>query len=308
MGLVMLLPTRLVMASLRALSHCAYRVMRSRREAALRSVENTLGHPAHGKQARKIVRSSFELMALNFFDPLLADRAMRNGKQIEEMVSIEGAEHLEAAFASSRPLLLCSGHYGAWEMIVVYLAHRYTPIWVSARDLDNPLLQRGLLARRSRCARGSIPKTGGAVKLNSVMRKGEALGLLLDQNAGRKGVILPFLGLPSSHHTSAGWLGRLFNATVLPVYMLRVPGEFRFHLIVEKPIKVNHSLPNDEAELDVTRRLSRSLEEMVRKHPDQWLWMHDRWRHALRVLRLEETAEPAAEHVSVSTVQGTNGA
>jgi KDO2-lipid IV(A) lauroyltransferase len=308
MGTVMVLPTRVVTAGLVGLSRVAFWVLRSRRKAALRNVELTLGHAANGPEARAIIRSSFECMALNFVEPVLADRAMGRGARPEDLISVEGAEHLKAAFATGRPVLVCTGHHGAWEMISVYLARCYSPIWALARELDNPLLQSGLLARRLRFVRGSISKTGGAVKLAGVMRKGDGLGLLLDQNAGRKGVILPFLGVPASHHTTAGTLGRLFGAIPLPVYMLRVPGTLRFRMIVEPPIELDGSLSNDESELDVTRRLSQSLEAQVRAAPGQWLWIHDRWRHALRVIRRDGEDDPGSDHSGVPAAQGTNGA
>jgi KDO2-lipid IV(A) lauroyltransferase len=308
LAVVLVLPTRMVTSGLRGLSRFAFLVLRKRRDAALMNVERTLGHAKDSPEARRLVRASFQLMVLNFVEPLLADRAIRRGATIDDLVSVDGKEHLDAAFASDRPVLLCTGHFGSWEMMAVYLMHCYEPAWSLARDLNNPLLQRGLLARRMRHLRGNISKSEGGIKLARVMRRGEALGLLLDQNAGRKGVILPFLGLPSSHHTSAGTLGRLFGAISVPIYMVRVPGEFRFHLTVEAPIEVDRSLPDEEAEIDVTRRLSESLEEQVRKAPEQWLWIHDRWRHALRVLERDEQGETPTEHSGVPAAQGTNGA
>jgi len=308
LAVVLVLPIRMVTAGLHGLSRVAFLVSRKRRDAALENVERTIGLERRSPQAREIVRASFESMALNFVEPLLADRVMQRGKTIQDLVTVDGGEHLDAAFASGRPVLLCTGHFGSWEMMAVYLLHCYEPAWSLARDLNNPLLQRGLLARRMRHLRGNISKSEGGIKLARVMRRGEALGLLLDQNAGRKGVILPFLGLPSSHHVSAGTLGRLFNAIPLPIYMVRVPGKFRFHLTVEAPIEVDRSLPDEEMEIDVTRRLSQSLEVQVRKSPEQWLWIHDRWRHALRVLERDGEAVPATERSGVPAAQGTNGA
>lgn len=310
-GLAALLPPRVFLGLMRGLSRGARFIVRRRTRAASERIRTCLGLNPDDPRIDAIVRGAFETLALNAVEPMVFLRLLDKGRPPESfLASVEGREHLERAFAGGRPVLFCSGHIGSWELIPILLSRLYAPIWGVARPLGNPLLERYLADRRLRCVRGTVPKDGGGLKVARIMRAGEPLGMLLDQNAGSGGVILDFLGLPSSHHTVAGVMTQRFGALAVPIYLLREKRELRYRLVVEPPIEADPALPAEEAALDVTVRLSRSMESRVRAHPEQWLWLHDRWRHALRVLgRPASGGEgPRAEHTQVRVVQGTNGA
>lgn len=309
-GLARLAPASLLLALARGVSRLSRRAMPGRCQTASTRIRTCLGLERGDQKADAVLRGAFETLALNAVEPMVFERLLDAGRSPEEFVTVEGREHLEGALASGKPLLFCSGHFGAWELIPLFLARRYSPIWAMARPLNNPLLERYLAARRLRCVRGTVSKDGGGLKVARIMRDGESLGLLLDQNAGSKGTILDFMGLPSSHHLVVGMMAQRFEALAVPIYMLRERGTLRFRLIVEPPIAADPGLPAEQAQLDVVQRLSRSLEQQVRAHPEQWLWLHDRWRHALHVLGRQQQAPPgpAAGGTQVPVVQGTNGA
>jgi lauroyl/myristoyl acyltransferase len=110
---------------------------------------------------------------------------------------------------------------------------------------------------------------------------------------------------PASHHKVVGVLARRFGAPAVPVYLLREPGLLRFRMVIEPPIAADPALPPEDAERDVTARLSASLAAQVRAHPEQYLWLHDRWRHAERAVRLARREAGGDSRVPVA--QGTNG-
>jgi Kdo2-lipid IVA lauroyltransferase/acyltransferase len=305
MRVVQWLPTRLVLGGTRALALVARVLLVGRRRRTQTLVAQRLGADGEGERGKRIVAGAFRSLALNAVEPLLVERELRRGVPHDALVIVEGAEHLRAALAAGRGALLCGAHLGAWELTPLLLSKSFAPVWVVARQLDNPRLERRLAAHRGRFTRGSVAKDGGASQLVRILRSGEAIGMLLDQNAGRGGLIMDFLGAPSSHHKVAGVLARRFRAPALPVYLLREPGNLRFRLIVEAPIEADPALPPDEAERDVTARLSASLAARVRAHPEQYLWLHDRWRHAQRAVRLARDA--AAGDSRLAVAQGTNG-
>jgi KDO2-lipid IV(A) lauroyltransferase len=301
-----LLPGRLVLAAARALAWMLFRLARRRtRHTALR-VARCLDLDAEDPRVMQVVAGSWRTLLLNIFEPPLVERALEREGALQRHLVVEGAEHLEQALQSGRGVLVCTAHFGAWESIAIFSAHRFTALWAMARQLDNPLLERFLLERRLRCTRGSIPKEGGGLKLARVMKAGEPLGLLLDQNAGQQGVILDFLGVPSSHHKAAGVMSRRFGALAVPVYLLREPGHLRYRMVVEPPVTADPDLGEEQAVVEVTRRISRSLEARVRAHPEQWLWLHDRWRHALHVLSVSGGAGGPGDVTAATAVQGTN--
>lgn len=297
-GLVEALPEVFARRLLTGFAGFSWRLARRRRGIAVDRVQRALGLSQADARAQQIVRRSFDGLLLNVFEQAFVRGRLLRGERPEDIIAVDGAEHMRAALADQRGVLLCSGHLGAWELIPLIMATLFEPPWMLARELNNPRLQRALMARRLLYARGIIPKTGGGLKLARLLRAGESVVLLLDQNAGSHGEILPFMGMPSSHHNVAGVMAQRYGALAVPYYILREERGRRFRFIVEPAIAADPALPPDQAALDVTRSLSASLEAMVRQYPEQWLWLHDRWRHALHV------SQPPTQ---VPVVQGTNG-
>lgn len=290
------------------LSWAAYGLAVRRRRHTLRLVRERLGLPDGSPEARRIVRGAFDTLLLNAIEPLLIERELARGRDIREFVTVEGGEHLVAAHAAGRGVIAVTGHFGSWEAFVIVMKLLFQPVWVVTRHVENPLLERDIVARRLRWVAGRLPKEGSALRMARVLRSGGTLGLLLDQNAGRQGLVLDFLGAPASHHTVAGVLAQRCGAAVVPVYLVREPGRLHFRMLVEPAIEAAPGLDEAAAVREVTGRLSASLERQVRAHPEQWLWLHDRWRHA-RVAgrRAEQDAAPAAGGTGVPVAQGTNG-
>jgi lauroyl/myristoyl acyltransferase len=305
MAAVQRLPASFVLAGMRALAGAARVALPGRARHARELVLQRLGPGTTPAAADRIVAGAFRTLALNAVETLLVERALRRGAALDAFVSVHGGEHLRAALAAGRGALLCSAHLGAWELTPLLLARLFEPPWVVARKLDNARLERRLLAHRGRYTRGSVSKDGGAPQLVRILRAGQSIGMLIDQNAGRGGLVMDFLGAPASHHKVAGVLARRFRAPALPVYLLREPGSLRFRLLIEAPVEADPALSAEDAERDVTARLSASLAAQVRAHPKQYLWLHDRWRHAGRAERLARRA--AAGDSRVRVAQGTNG-
>ena len=302
------LPAPILVLGMTALSRAAYWLGFRRRRHTVRLIEARLGLARGSPEARRVARGAFDTLLLNAIEPTLLERQLRRGRDIQEFVTVEGGEHLHAAQASGRGVLLVTAHFGAWEALAIVLHLLFRPVWVITRHLNNPLLERELVERRLKWVAGRLPKEGSGLRLARILLQGETAGLLLDQNAGQQGAILPFLGAPASQHTVAGTLARRVGAVVVPVYLVRLPGRLRFHMLVEPALQVDQTLPEEQAVLQVTRLLSESLERQVRARPDQWMWLHDRWRHAERVLRhTAGTADAAAGRTQVATAEGTNG-
>lgn len=313
LGLLRLLPGRWCLALLRGVGALAHRVNRARREHAVQCVVRALGKsPA---EADAIVRACTQSMAMSLIEPELFARAVeRDG--LDAHVVIDGAEHLDAALEAGRGVLLATAHFGAWECFGTVLCERFKPVWAVARPIDNPLLDAWVRESRGRTSAGTVDKGGGGLKMARLLRDGEIVFALLDQNAGTAGVVMDFLGVPSSHHRVAGAMACRFGAAVIPAYLRREPGHLRYRLVIEPPVEPKPELEGEAAQLDVIRRVSDSLERQVRELPGQWLWLHDRWKRALREMRRaarreREAAAAGAEAVDSGSIEaalaeGTN--
>jgi len=276
------LPASWLLAATQPLTSLALLLGRRRRRATEALLAARLGVPARSAESRRIVRGAFRNMLLNLVEPVLLERELARGRSLSDFVSVQGGEHLQAALASGRGVIVSTGHIGAWEGLAIVLHQLGKPAWIVTRTSKNARIDALLLRRRLAWARGRLPKKGSALRMARLLRAGEWFGLALDQDAGRQGLPLEFLGATASHHPVAGFMAVHARSLALPVCLLREPGRLRFRLVVEPAIEPDPALGGSLAQVDVTRRLSRALEHRVREHPEQWLWLHDRWRGARR--------------------------
>jgi KDO2-lipid IV(A) lauroyltransferase len=305
LGPLLLLPPRLAMAGLAGLGDLLFFCLRGRRAHARRRVRQTLG--LDEREADRVVRGAFRMLTTNVLEAGRVVRALKH-RPVEDLVTIEGAEHMRDAIDAGHGVLLTTAHLGCWEAMAPILGEVFQPVWAVARPLDNPMLESLALKLRGQVLAGTVEKEGSALKMARLVRKGEVVGLLLDQNAGSSGVMLPFLGLPSKQHRAAGVLGARFGATVVPAYMLREPTGWRYRLVIEPPVVVPDGMKGEEAEREMILAVSRSLERRVREHPEQWNWLHDRWHSAEVTLFLErQRREEAESKPTPATAESTNG-
>jgi KDO2-lipid IV(A) lauroyltransferase len=218
---------------------------------------------------------------------------------MEQRVEIEGREHWEAARATGKGILLCSGHIGGWILTTPMMGVFFDPIHVVLRPPSNPLVT-NFLAQfdRELGIKSWVDRRHAAREIIELLRSGEVLLVLLDQRPRAKvqSAMIDFLGRPTAHDLVAGRLAVRTGAVALPYYVLRQGPTGSYRIVFEAPMEVRSDLDPRAAELDLTRRLSESLGEQVRRHPEQWNWLHDRWAK-LRGKRPSGT--------TVTTAQGT---
>ncbi|MFL6194384.1 MAG: lysophospholipid acyltransferase family protein [Thermoanaerobaculia bacterium] len=192
---------------------------------------------------------------------------------IHSIVEVRGWEEVERARRTERPILILTGHCGNWELLAAAINCRGLGMAVVARPLDEPEQQEMLAGLRRRfgtltIARGS---EGAARQLLIALRRG-ALGMLIDQDTKVDGVWVPFFGRPAFTPVGAAKIAlRQKGTAVIPVFIERL--ENGRHLAVFQPPL---DLPDDAQE--ATALMTAKIEEQVRRRPEQWVWMHRRWR------------------------------
>lgn len=192
---------------------------------------------------------------------------------VSRQVSITGLEPVAALRAAGRPILFVTGHCGNWELLAAAWSCRFGPVTVVARGLDEAPLQRLLAGFRGRFGIRTVERgeAGAARELLRTLRGGGALAMLIDQDTRVEGVWVPFFGRPAYTPVGAARLALRRDVAVVPVFDERLPdGSHRARL--EAPLE----LPDDETE--ATALMTRAIEAQVRRVPEQWVWMHRRWR------------------------------
>lgn len=193
-------------------------------------------------------------------------------------IDLEGLESLRRVMETHGRALLLTGHLGNWELLSA--AHRLTgySLAVVARPLDAVWLD--VLARRLREKSGVelIDKRRALRPVLAALRRGRLVGILLDQNAARdEAVFVPFFGVVASTSRSIAVLSLRTNAPVVPVFVRRQAGG-RHRVSIEPALPAPASTAREAAVQELTALCTARLEAAIRRSPEQWFWMHDRWR------------------------------
>lgn len=205
--------------------------------------------------------------------------ARTDPETLKRIVDCEGLEHLDLAQQSGRGVILFTGHIGAWELTSYALSLFDHPLSFLVRPIDNPKIEALIDRARTRLGNRTIDKTSAAREMLQIMQAGGTLGILVDLNTlDREAIFVDFFGVPASTTFILAKLALRTGADVLPVFAPWDKERGRFQLKIGAPLAVDRT--GDEVE-DV-RRLTQSVtsvvEDYVRRYPDQWLWIHRRWK------------------------------
>ncbi len=200
--------------------------------------------------------------------------------EIRERCYINGIENVWSALDGGRGAILLTAHLGNWELMGARAALEI-PLTVVQRPTSNAGVQRHIEASRRAAKIEMISKydTGRASLM--VLRRNETLGILPDQHAGEDGALLPFFGQPTRVWTALARLAMLSGARVIPAFGVRrrpFLADGRIEARVSPSWNVPKSANREEAILEGTKHVVADLEKVMRDEPDQWLWLHRRWR------------------------------
>jgi KDO2-lipid IV(A) lauroyltransferase len=188
-------------------------------------------------------------------------------------IRCEGGGHFESALREGRGVLFATAHLGNWELSAYAHALLRAPMNVVVRPLDNPLIDRLVELRRGLSGNRPIFKKDYARAILKALAANQAVGILIDQNASPDdGVFVDFFGLPACAGTGFAKLAAHSGAAVIPGFALWSEEERRYVLRFYPPIPITGDPARD------TQALQTKLEEVIRACPDQWLWIHRRWK------------------------------
>ncbi len=247
------------------------------RNISLRNLENAFGKTKSLSEIKKISRHSFMNLSQNFFEVLLFPKF--NRQSLDKFVSIEGRENLDMVRSRGKGAILLTAHFGNWELSAVWASLNGYPISVIARDQKKTRLN--ALLNQYRTGTGiKVYSKGLAVRdLMRALNKNEFVGILGDQDAGKRGVFVDFFNRPASTNPGPVLLAIRKGVPVLPCFIVR--SGFRHKIYVNPPlykeIKVSDK-NNAEMVKSVLQEFSRILESYIRLYPGQWLWVHKRWK------------------------------
>ncbi len=255
-----------------------YKVDKRHRNVGLENLRLAFGARYTEAERDQIVRGVYRHFCTMLMEMLHIPRKL-HAATWRDKITLIGAGPVVDRLLGGGPLIMLTGHFGNWEMAGYLFGVFGFPPNSVARTLDNPHLDDFLRSFRERTGQKMIPKKGGYDQMLAVLRNGGVLSFLADQDAGERGMFVDFFGRPASTHKAIALLAIEHKAPVVVGYARRIGPGFRYEVGCDAIIEPEQWTGTaDDARL-LTQRYTTALERIIRRDPEQYLWLHRRWKH-----------------------------
>jgi KDO2-lipid IV(A) lauroyltransferase len=246
------------------------------RRIALSNLSRAFGSEIRGDDRWRIGLSSFENMGLTFLEtlhfPALGAEGLRN------RIEIEGLECLTKAVAKNKGVLILTAHFGNWEFLSLTLGLMGFSGGAIIRPFDFKPFDEYISFIRTSTGVRLIPKNRSMRKVLTALKNGEMMGILLDQNTIlREGVFVDFFGHRACTDKGLALLALKSGAPVIPLFCLRL-GNGRYRIVIQPEVELQRNGDKTKEVENNTAAFTRVIEDMIRTYPEQWLWIHQRWK------------------------------
>lgn len=273
-----ILPRKLARAVGAGIGWLAFVFLGRLRKVGLRNLELAFPNPKKSALEREtILRAVYRNLGY-----LLAEFCQMpdyTPEQASGFIRYDGLENYLAARARGKGVLVLTGHLGAWELSSFYHSLMGYPMGMVIRRLDNPLVDE--FVNRVRCLHGNrvIHKDDFARGLIATMRAGETVGILMDTNmTPPQGVFVPFFGVEACTASGMARIALKTGAAVVPGFLLQEEREQGYVLRFGEELNLVRTGDSEEDAVANTALFTSVIERYVREYPEQWLWMHRRWK------------------------------
>jgi Kdo2-lipid IVA lauroyltransferase/acyltransferase len=198
---------------------------------------------------------------------------------------LHNSKRLVNLLVSGRPVMLVTGHFGNWEMGGYVLGMLGFKTYAIARPLDNPFLDDLFRNHRERTGQGILAKKGDYDRLQEILASNGVVATLADQDAGQRGLFVDYFGQPASTHKAVALLALEYNVPMAVIGVRKVGNPIRYENICEDVILPDEYAGSADAVKKITQRFTSALERIVRTAPEQYFWLHRRWKHQPKAAR-----------------------
>lgn len=253
-------------------------VPRKRKEMAMRNIRLSLG--ATSAETQRIAKASWTRFGRMIMD-VLAFPILPG--EISQRVQFRGKEHMDQALAEGKGVVLATSHSGNWEMLGAALAMNGYPIVGVAQKQANLAMDKFINEYRT-LAGMHVTYKSGVREMLRLMGQGMIIGILMDQDAAEDGVILPFFQRDASCPQGTAFLARMKKAPIVPTFITEdVAGNYL--VTCQKPLYVTETTDKNEDIKRTIARLNIMIEDHIRNYPEEWFWLHNRWKYTEETLK-----------------------
>jgi KDO2-lipid IV(A) lauroyltransferase len=268
-------------------------LMKRHRERAMNNLRPALGRRCNEAQLWKIARRSFEHFAQIYLVEMAMTPRLVNQWSWSRYVRLHELGPALRELLRDRGVIMLTAHFGNYELLGYTIARLGLPLTAVMRPLDNPLLNEFLVSSREAGGVRLLYKRGATESADDIIESGGTLCFIADQDAGRKGMFADFFGRPASWYKSIGLLAMRHRVPLIVGYAARVQRGFHYRVAVERIIQPEEWEQQDDPLGWTTQTFAHALENGIRRWPEQYLWVHRRWKTRPRDERMQAAA-PAA--------------
>ena len=198
---------------------------------------------------------------------------------ISRFAHYEGMENWRRGLelSAGRGGFLFTGHFGNFELLILAHALFGHPVSIVHRPLRNPLIDAVMFRMRTSAGNHMIERKGAAKEIMSIVRRAGVVGLMIDLDV-RRGVFVDFFSLKACTTTSLARFAIATGTPAVPVFIVRQGETLHHRIMVLPPLDIVREGDREEAVRETTQRATRTVEDMIRLHPDHWNWIHRRWK------------------------------
>ncbi len=273
--LIGLVPRKLAQRIAVLLGRILFSVDKKHRDIAMDNLTYAYGHEKTPEEIKKIARQVFINLVKVVFE--VGWSLHLKESQFAEHFNIDGFRHMKNAYEKGKGVLALTAHFGNWELFPIIGAIIKFPINIVVRPLDFKPLDHFIFNLRTRFGGKIIPKERSIHTIIKSLHRGEIVVLLMDQNVDwYEGVFVDFMGHRACTSKGLALFALKTGAPVVPVFMVRETSGFRTEfgpeIITVKTGDRQKDIENN------TREYNRVIENFIRRYPDQWFWIHQRWK------------------------------
>ncbi|MBN2383933.1 lysophospholipid acyltransferase family protein [bacterium] len=276
-GILMFIPERMALRLGAYLGELAYLVLGRERERAYEQMNRALGDGMSPQEIRLLVKRCFINLGKSFSEVVRMKRI--RPEVLLERVQCDSEDVLRKISAEGKGAIIITGHIGNWEYLAGYLGQQGYKLTVLARDNPIPAFDRFITGIRTRYGyyplnRGTVTSAKESLK---VLKRGELLGILIDQDTTVDGVFVDFFGRLAWTPVGAASLALKTGSPILVGSIIRQEDDRHiFH--IDGPYRFSASGEKKADQVRITAALTKEIERIIRAHPDHWVWMHRRWK------------------------------
>ena len=259
----------------RLLGGLGYRLLKKHRKIALANLELAFGKTLSGAERERIAKAVFRNLATMLFEFTRIPWLGRS--DVERLVRFTGLENFDRALQRGKGAILLTGHFGNWELLGASLGHMGYRLDIVVRKLDHPVFEEFVSWTRTRPGNSIVYKRRAMRRLIRSLASNSIVAILVDQNvAAVEGFFVDFFGQSACTNKGPAILALASGAAVVPAFIMREGAGHR--LVVLEELEVVNTGDREADALVNTERFTKAVEEMIRKRPEEWFWVHRRWK------------------------------